>query len=214
MTSESQDSMDNTEQVSKEEHIKQRLKEMGVSEDSERPKKSFFAKFGKFMLPAVVVVLVIAYWVEYSKQENLESDTPVAAENVDASTQQSGSYFYTQPIQRPEPPEWVKEHRTQMQQQIEPPEWVKQRQAQMMQRPEPPAWVQERKESWLKQQQAMNNQFYNNAGRPAQNGAYPAYPPQAYWQPGPGYYPYNGYAPWPAYPPPYANGYPYYNGWK
>lgn len=68
MESESQSSVDSNNEKSKLEHIKQRLKEMGVSDDSERPAKSWLSKYGKFLMIIIAAALVVAYGVEYSKQ--------------------------------------------------------------------------------------------------------------------------------------------------
>ena len=211
MADESQDNKANSEQHNKEEHIKQRLKELGVSEDSERPRASFISKYGKYFLPVVIVVLVAAYWYEYTKQPAMD-ESQLAGDNDVVTQQPSQVYPYGQPMQRPEPPAWVKERRAQMPQPPEPPEWVTKQRAQA---PQPPAWVQEQRKKWLQQQQAMYNQgnINNNANKQLYYGGYPAYPPQPYWHNYPGYYSYNGYAPGPIYPGPYAGGYPYYNGW-
>ena len=68
MTSESQDNIEKDDKESKEEHIKQRLKDMGVSEDSERPEQSFISKYGKYFMAGIFIVLIAAYWFEYNKQ--------------------------------------------------------------------------------------------------------------------------------------------------
>ncbi len=54
----------------KQEHIKQRLKDLGVSEDSERPKKNWFKQYGNYFLIIIVALLVVAYWAEYKNQDD------------------------------------------------------------------------------------------------------------------------------------------------
>ena len=223
MTSGSQDNIEKDDNESKEEHIKQRLKEMGVSEDSERPKESFVSKYGKYFVAVIFVALLAAYWFESNKQSGMDDEQVADTATNSTMQQQPMAYGYGQPMQ---PPAWVQERRAQMQQQPEPPEWVKQRQAQRPQRPEPPAWVQQRR-AWMQQQMDKRNAPVNNEGDNTnndgkQNGTDTYYPPRypsppyPYWQNQPGYYPGNGYGQWPAYAPPYpyGNGYPYYNGWQ
>lgn len=223
MTSESQDNIEKDDNESRGEHIRQRLKELGVSEQSERPKPSFLSKYGKYFFIAIIAVLVAAYWFEYSKQTNSEEQQladATAPTGTVPQQQQAGPYGY--PVMQP--PAWVQERRAQMPQPPEPPEWVKERRAQMPQRPEPPAWVQERHAAWMQQSPMMQN-VPGNSGDNSENSGnnqatnnpyyaqrYPSYP-NPYWQNNPGYYPGYGYGQWPAYPVPYYGGYPYYNGW-
>lgn len=199
MTSESQDKIEKDGNESKEEHIKQRLKEMGVSEDSKRPEQSLLSKYGKYFIAVIFVALIAAYGFEYNKKTNAEGDTAAESTTSTNAIQQTSAYWNpvqpppwvqqrrVQIQQRPEPPQWVQERRAQIQQPPEPPQWVQERRAQMQQPPEPPAWVQQR--------QAQMQQ------------------PPVNMQNGPGYYP--GYRQWPAYPAPYNGGYPspYYYGW-
>ncbi len=60
-----------TAEEDKQEHIKQRLKEMGVSEDSERPSKPWYIKYGVHMAATVLIVIGIVYYLESSRQEEV-----------------------------------------------------------------------------------------------------------------------------------------------
>ena len=54
----------------KQEHIKERLKDLGVSEESERPKKSWFSQYGSYVMVAVAIILITIYWLENKNQDN------------------------------------------------------------------------------------------------------------------------------------------------
>lgn len=68
---------------SKQEHIKERLKDLGVSEESERPVKSWYGRYGNYMIVTIVVVLSVIYWLESrtmdknSVQQTAQKDSSV-----------------------------------------------------------------------------------------------------------------------------------------
>ena len=66
---------------SKQDHIKERLRDLGVSEESERPKKSWLGKYGTYMVVTVVVTVSAIYWLESRNQDN-DSAQQVAAEET------------------------------------------------------------------------------------------------------------------------------------
>ena len=196
------ESQSNDEVESKQEHIKQRLKEMGVSDDSERPKKSFLSQYGKYFFLVIIGVLVVAYWFEYSKQDDL-TNTQVADNNT-ASNQGQWNQPYGYPQQH-------------------------QMQANNYQPPPARAWgyppVAPQGET--EQENAGNNEPAQQKSHPYYASQYPGYP-GPYWGGYPGYYPPmppSGYgyrqtpnlAPEntnvPSYPVPYG-GQPYYYGWQ
>lgn len=202
------ESQSNDDVENKQEHIKQRLKEMGVSDDSERPKKSLLSKYGKYFLLLVVGVLVVAYWFEYSKQDDSASTQVADGNTVSAPGQWNDPYGYPQHNQM---------------------------QANSYQPAPAGAWGYP---PVAKQDNANDESASNAGEDSAQQNnnpyyapRYPAYP-EPYWGAYPGYYPPMpppGYGYWqapnrapngypenanvPAYPAPYG-GQPYYYGWQ
>lgn len=155
----------------KQQHIKDRLKEMGVASDSPRPQKSWLSKSISFIIIAVVAVLVAAYVYEYKNQSEVITDETITTQSVDQSAEQP--YVATQdPVtsgtgnnQQP----W-------QQQQWQKNQWLQQQQLQQEE------MQKRREEAQLAQQQA-----YNQAKLQQQ------YWQQGYqYQPSPGYWPQNG----------------------
>lgn len=104
MDSESQSSADNNDEVSKLEHIKQRLKDMGVSDDSERPGKSLLSKYGKYMMAIVAFVLVVAYGVEYSNQQSTVDMAAADDSTVSEPVQSAYNGYAVSPYNQMTPP--------------------------------------------------------------------------------------------------------------
>ena len=73
------------EEQSKQAHIKERLKEMGVSQDSVRPEKSWLSKNVNFIIIAIVAVLVAAYVYEYKFASSQQDDNSVATQTTETS---------------------------------------------------------------------------------------------------------------------------------
>ena len=75
---------DSQQENTKQEHIKQRLKDLGVSDDSQRPKKSWFSRFGNHIMITAVVVLSVLYWLEYrSMEQNTEVEVSEVTQDTD-----------------------------------------------------------------------------------------------------------------------------------
>lgn len=219
MESESQSSVENNDVKTKRERIKQRLKDMGVSDDSVRPEKSFLSKYGKYFMVVVFGALLVAYGLEYSKQDETV-DVQVAEDNTDSkpvsnpAQQTYPGYAYSQYNRmtalnyRPAPPPWMR----------------------------PPAVQQEN----TGEENARGNSQNSPQNNPGNNGLnnnnmqqnnYPYYArrysayPRPYWHNYSGYYPATpqpmpgqmsgyGYRQAPgSYPTPYGRP-PYYNGWQ
>ena len=227
MESESQSSVENNGVKTKRERIKQRLKELGVSDDSVRPEKSFLSKYAKYFMAVVFVALLVAYGLEYSKQDETV-DVQVAKNNTvsnpvfNPAQQTYPGYAYSQynrmvaPNYRPVPPPWMR----------------------------PPAAQQKNTGEENAKDNFRNNELNNNnvqqKNYPYYARRYPAYP-RPYWNnysrhypsapyPVAGQMPAYGYrhAPGgypqmypgsyrtptpPAYSAPYGSQ-PYYNGWQ
>lgn len=102
MNSESNENEKGSDVENKQQHIKDRLKEMGVSPDSVRPKKSGLGKYVSYFIVLVVAVLVAAYWYENQEQKHLvdesvmseQSDVPMPVANTYYSDQQYRSNPY------------------------------------------------------------------------------------------------------------------------
>jgi len=115
METESASNEENNEQ-SKRDHIKERLKEMGVSQDSVRPEKSWIARNINYLIIAVVAILVGAFVIEYQSSSKIENDDAQAAEqnqSVEQAAYQAGNpYYYNQPANggmgmEMQPPAWA-----------------------------------------------------------------------------------------------------------
>lgn len=222
----------------KQEHIKERLKDLGVSEESERPKKSWFSQYGSYVMVAVAITLVTIYWLENKNQDN----NPVAqVAQKESSGQQNQNTNLHQPNQmmssNNQGAPWMQKnaanHRMMQQkaweqQKIQHEAWRKQMRDQQDKNRQ--AW-----EQYIKQQQAMYHRGMPANGaeqgnmqqqNPNQNqspqfaGSYP--PPywnnsqRNQWQQNPHSMPGYNQAP-PNYPAPqqYQQPYPnpyYYNG--
>ena len=201
---------DNAEK--KQQHIKDRLKQMGVADDSVRPQKSRLARFANLIIFVVVAVLVVAYAYEYQASTTDSDDT--VADQASVPVENTAMQNTVQPVDNSNQQYWQQSQ----QQWQEPGQWSQHQ-------PEQPA----------------NNQFsqpQNQNDRYAQQRywqqAYQYQPPAAaYWPPYGAYYgyrqpAYGGYYPQqkqpettmnnqqqaPVYQPPapYA-GQPFYNGW-
>lgn len=79
----------NNNEQSKKRRIQQRLKELGVSDDSTRPEKKWFSRYGNYLMVAIIVSLGVVYWLEYSSQRDLtESEVTTDKSTVKASSHQ------------------------------------------------------------------------------------------------------------------------------
>ena len=79
------ESTDETTEQSKQEHIKERLKDLGVSEESARPEKSWYARYGNYVISTIIIVLGVIYWLEYRTSAN---DSVEQVAQKDASSEQ------------------------------------------------------------------------------------------------------------------------------
>ena len=193
----------------KQQHIKDRLKEMGVADDSVRPQKSRLARFANFIIVAVVAVLVVAYVYEYQHS---------TADNDDAVADQTSTLVQKEAVQNTVPTIATSNQQHWQQPQQQPGQW-------------PQYQPELQTDNQLTQPQAYNDRY---AQQRYWSQAYQYQPPAAaYWPPYGGYYgyrqpAYGGYYPQqnqnetakniqqqaPVYrqPVPYA-GQPFYNGW-
>lgn len=224
MESESQSSVGNNDVKTKRERIKQRLKELGVSDDSVRPEKSLLSKYGKYFVAVVLFALLVAYGLEYSKQDEMV-DVQVAENNTvsnpvyNPAQHSYPGYAYSQynrmvaPNYRPAPP----------------PPWMR-----------PLAVQQENTDKEISKNSELNKNNMQQYNYPYYARRYSAYPrpyrnnysryypitpqpmpaygyrqvPGAYPQTYPGSYPGSYRAPTPpVYAAPYGRQ-PYYNGWQ
>ncbi len=213
MESESNSNTEENNAQDKQEHIKQRLKELGVSDDSKRPEKSWFSKYRNYLMVSIIAILVAAYWVEYqdndtdSVQQTVQVETP--AESVQKLNQHSPA---SQPNHRMQPgnqqhafmrhnamQQRMMQQRAWEQQQMRQQAWqknIREQQARNRQ-----AW-----EQWQKQQQVQTTNAGSVAG--SEQGQL-----NIRNQPAP--FPYAG--PYPQYyplPPPPVYPQPYYNVWQ
>ncbi len=203
----------------KQEHIKQRLKDLGVSDDSTRPEKSWFSRYGNYLMLAIIVSLGVVYWLEYSNQYNPNEQTvakvnvpatnptinfnPHARQTTSQNTRKNNPYKRNNTSPDAYQAQWLQrqaQHRKAMQQawqrqQTHQKEWLKQQRDQQAR-----AWANWQK--YIKQQQ-KNNQYYS-AGYPTNQTA-----GNRKGQPG-NTYPRNQWPP--RYQQPYSNN-PYYNRW-
>lgn len=93
MSSENQANEEENDVIKKQEHIKDRLKEMGVSSDSVRPEKSWLSKYINYIIVLVIATLVTGYWYENKKQNS--ADEIIAANEVDiAPTENTHNPIY------------------------------------------------------------------------------------------------------------------------
>lgn len=95
MNSESNENEKGNDVESKQQHIKDRLKEMGVSPDSVRPEKSGLTKYVSYFIVLIVAVLVGGYWYENQKQDN-PVDEVVVSEQNDVPEPVSNAYYTDQ----------------------------------------------------------------------------------------------------------------------
>ena len=226
----------------KQEHIKQRLKDLGVSDDSTRPKKSWFSSYGTYLMVAIIASLVFVFWLEYSSEEKVVTKRIMDKRTVHNQNSNSGPYAPTNNMMASSQPQQNKNHQQMMQQHTEKQkQWQQQRQqAWEQQQAERKEWIkqqqaqQARRDDWVKQQQAqqakawevwqqrLNEQQarYNQRGNNPQANGYQA-PPNGFQVPPNYQYPaanapqYNqapGWQPQYQQQQPYPN-YPYANRW-
>jgi len=191
MESESQTNDENNEVKSKRERIKQRLKEMGVSVDSERPQESWLSKYGKYFLVVIFLGLLVAYWLEYKNQDS-SSEQKIAQNEPSAAQNQNLSPYYSNGQPRQMAPSnnqqsaWQqrnamhqkRQHEMWQQQKMRQQAWQKQMREQQEKNRQ--AW-----EQYIRQQQE-NNAYYGNNFQQNQ-------PPSYYSQPYPNQSYYNGW---------------------
>jgi len=239
--SESNNATEENSVQTKQEHIKERLKELGVSEESERPTKSWFRRYGSYVIVAVVITLISIYWLENNNQVNnhveqvAQQESPVDEnQNQTVNPQQTNQMMTENNQATPWMQQNAAKHRMMQQkvweqQKMRHEAWQKQMREQQEKNRQ--AW-----EQYRQQQQAMNQRGMpaNGAGQgnmqqqqqyPNQNqnskyaGSYP--PPywnnfqRNQWQQGPQPMPgYNQMPPNYQVPPAYQQSYPnqYYYG--
>ena len=205
---------DNADETKKE-HIQQRLKDLGVSDDSVRPKKSWLSRYGNHILVTIAIVLSVIYWLEYRAMES-EADAVASNENQQGDVKQATFYPAVNRNQQgmPNQMEWQKRQKkyqenlkkAQKEQEALYKEWQKEQKA--LQQKAWEAW-----NNYVKKQQAINKKYMQpNTGNP--KGNFPANinnNPQAY-----GFnaaqQPYRNQAPPSRYQQPYKQN-PYYNRW-
>ena len=93
MDSESQTNDEENNVQNKQEHIKERLKEMGVSQDSVRPEKSWLSKYVNYVIGATVCVLVVAYWYETNRDDVLSAEETADNRMQDNYLQNTNPYY-------------------------------------------------------------------------------------------------------------------------
>jgi len=108
METESASSEEENNEQDKRDHIKERLKEMGVSQDSVRPHKTWFSRNINYLILSVVAVLVGAFAIEYQSSKKMEEDNSPVAEQSPAGN----PYYYKQPANgtmgmEMQPPSWA-----------------------------------------------------------------------------------------------------------
>lgn len=125
METESASNEEENNEQDKRDHIKERLKEMGVSQDSVRPHKTWFSRNINYLILSVVAVLVGAFAIEYQSSKKMQADSSYIAKqstvNNQAGNQSGYPYYYNQPgnnamameMQSPSwPPPQYAEHNT------------------------------------------------------------------------------------------------------
>lgn len=91
MSSESQTNEEENDTKNKQDHIKDRLKEMGVSPDSVRPEKSWLSKYASYFIALIVAVLAAGYWYENQNQKQKQD---VVGEAVAVNEESAASSEY------------------------------------------------------------------------------------------------------------------------
>jgi len=178
---ESEDKANNNESdvQDKQEHIKERLKEMGVASDSVRPEKSWLSKYGNYLMLTVIAVLVAAYWYESNKDLDGATAEQTAYEgNNNADVNPNFEYANDVPLAQ-----------QQIMQQAAQAEW---------QQPSPMT----HQNSADPSVDVPNEQQPNNYQANRQQNMQPSYPPN-YWQNNP----YNSHPYWSGYMPGYMPAY-------
>ena len=116
METESASNEEENNEQNKRDHIKERLKDLGVSQDSVRPQKSWISRNINNLILAVVVVLVGAFIIEYQSSQTMKADNSQLAEQNTASdqavTQVANPYYSNQPTNgsmgmQMQPPIWT-----------------------------------------------------------------------------------------------------------
>ena len=100
METESASSEEENNEQKKRDHIKDRLKEMGVSQDSVRPHKSWFSRNINYFILSIIAVLVGAFAIEYQSSNKMETDNSQVATQSPANDQrgnQAGNPYYNPP---------------------------------------------------------------------------------------------------------------------
>ena len=113
MDPESQSNVEENDEQSKQDAIKERLKEMGVAQDSVRPEKSWFAKFGKFVLLLVIGVLIGAYWYEAQRMGDTGEESMAQTETPANAAYPSAYGYDNRWTNQPPPAPWMQAPATQ-----------------------------------------------------------------------------------------------------
>jgi len=175
--SEASGNTDTTTEQSKQEHIKERLKDLGVSEESARPEKSWYARYGNYLIGTIIIVLGLIYWLEYRTSVD-DSVEQVAQKDVSSGQHQNSNPHSSDVQMNNQRMAWMKQNgmnpnsmnrnmqqpMTWEEQKLRQQEWqkrareqqVKNRQAWENQMRDQQARNQQAWEQYRKQQQAMN----------------------------------------------------------
>lgn len=212
MESESNSNTEKNNVQDKQQHIKQRLKDLGVSDDSKRPEKSWFGKYGNYLMISIIAVLVAAYWVEHQDQNNDSVQQTIQVETPIEPIQSLNPHFPSSSpdhrMQAGNQQHTFMRHNAMQQRMMQQRTWEQQMRQQAWQNQMREQQVRNRHawEQWQKQQQAQAT----NAG-----SASDSVQGQINTRNQPGSFPYA--APYPQYypmPQPQVYPQPYYNGWR
>ena len=115
MSQESESNKEENKDQSKQDHIKERLKDMGVSQDSIRPERSWFSKYGKPVMLSIAAILIGVFWYESQKQESVKANADGQQEYAN-NPYYNGQQGYPQYNQWGVPAPWMQEPQRMQQQ--------------------------------------------------------------------------------------------------
>jgi len=210
MESESNSNEEENNIQDKQEHIKQRLKDLGVSEESTRPEKSWFSRYGNYLMVAVIGTLIVVYWLEYKNQDSKEEQQLTQTEATDVLHNSTPNYFNQQPRSNmqptPQQKQWMQQQQNMYRQAMQQQEmrrqaWLKQVRDQQEKNRQ--AW-----EQYTKQQQ----EIYQKRIAASRDNSQNVYSQGNRYMQAPPHYPVPQSARQPVYQQPYSNR-TYNNGW-
>lgn len=175
-------SSDEAATQSKQDHIKERLKDLGVSEESDRPEKSWYGRYGNYVIATVIVVLSGIYWLEYKAQDTNSDQLAAKTNNTADSIQNSNPhvpYAHQKNMMPANNAQYAQMHQQRMQQnrlkqnEMRKKAWEQQKlryqqwqkQVREQQEKNRQAW-----EQYNKQQQAMYERMQSSNGVAPNNG--------------------------------------------